>query len=236
MPYKIRLNGRYGFREDTLENWRAENPVLEKGEPSIVRDPAEPSEWLKIGDGITPWNDLSYKTGPKGDKGDKGDTGAIEFKVVQELPEVGNENIMYLVSNTTAQDQNAYDEYIFTNNAWEKIGTASVSVDLTNYVKKDYVATYSTAGLVKPDSWTGIVLSDANTGKISLVDCVKAHIDNKGLGSQRVAITTKMLDYAIKVGMTTNQEVWTEDEKQAARDLIGVTELVGDLETLLGGI
>lgn len=73
MANKIYVNARYGFREDTLENWQVKNPVLEKGEPSIVRDPAEPSEWLKFGDGVTPWNDLPYKKGPQGDRGPRGD-------------------------------------------------------------------------------------------------------------------------------------------------------------------
>lgn len=73
MPDIIYINARYGFREDTLEKWQTKNPVLEKGEPSIVRDPTEPSEWLKFGDGETPWNDLPYKKGPQGDRGPKGD-------------------------------------------------------------------------------------------------------------------------------------------------------------------
>ena len=69
MPNKIYVNARYGFREDSLENWQANNPVLERGEPSIVRDGVD-GDWLKIGDGETPWNDLPYKRGPAGPKGD----------------------------------------------------------------------------------------------------------------------------------------------------------------------
>lgn len=75
MSNKIYLYGRFGFREDTLENWEAKNPVLEKGEPGVVRD-GQNGEWLKIGDGVTPWNELDYKRGPQGEKGDKGDKGA----------------------------------------------------------------------------------------------------------------------------------------------------------------
>ena len=69
MSNKIYLNGRFGFREDTLENWEAKNPVLEKGEPGIVRD-GQNGEWLKIGDGVTPWNKLDYKRGPQGNVDD----------------------------------------------------------------------------------------------------------------------------------------------------------------------
>lgn len=62
MADKIFLNSHFAFRSDTLENWQRENPVLENGEPSIVSDGNE-NEWLKIGDGVTTWNDLPFKTG-----------------------------------------------------------------------------------------------------------------------------------------------------------------------------
>ena len=84
MSDKIFLNARYAFRSDTLENWQNINPVLEKGEPAIVNDGID-GEWLKIGDGVTPFNSLEWKKGPKGeqglqgikgDKGEKGDVGA----------------------------------------------------------------------------------------------------------------------------------------------------------------
>jgi hypothetical protein len=72
MSNKIYIDARYGFREDTLENWETINPVLERGEPSIVRD-GKDGEWLKIGDGVTAWNDLPYKKGPRGEQGEKGE-------------------------------------------------------------------------------------------------------------------------------------------------------------------
>ena len=72
MSTKIYANARFGFREDTLENWMANNPVLERGEPAVVRD-GENGEWLKIGDGRTDFNNLPWKKGPKGADG----TGAI---------------------------------------------------------------------------------------------------------------------------------------------------------------
>ena len=74
MADKIYLSGTFAYREDTLENWQNANPVLEKGEPAIVRDGAD-GEWLKIGDGVTAWNDLPYKKGPRGDRGADGARG-----------------------------------------------------------------------------------------------------------------------------------------------------------------
>ncbi len=64
----------YGYRTDTLANWQAENPVLYLGEPVIISD-GENGDWLKIGDGVTPFNNLPYKKGPQGEKGDKGEQG-----------------------------------------------------------------------------------------------------------------------------------------------------------------
>lgn len=75
MATKIYANARFGLREDTLENWTLNNPVLERGEPAAVRD-GQGAEWLKIGDGVTPFNDLPFKKGPKGDKGETGEQGA----------------------------------------------------------------------------------------------------------------------------------------------------------------
>lgn len=60
MAAKIYANARFGLREDTLENWIANNPVLEKGEPAVISD-SEDSRWLKIGDGKTPFNELPWK-------------------------------------------------------------------------------------------------------------------------------------------------------------------------------
>ena len=85
MANKIYLNSTFLYREDTLENWTSSNPILEKGEPSIVRDGAD-GEWLKIGDGKTVWNDLPWKKGPKGDVGPigpQGETGPQGVRGVQ---------------------------------------------------------------------------------------------------------------------------------------------------------
>lgn len=75
MSDKVYLNSRFGYREDTLENWEALNPVLERGEPAIVRDGTD-GRWLKIGDGVTPFGALPWKMGPKGERGIKGEQGA----------------------------------------------------------------------------------------------------------------------------------------------------------------
>ena len=70
----LSMRGVFGYREDTYQNWLDKNPVLMRGEPSIVRD-AKNENWLKIGDGKTPWRELPFLKGPKGEKGDTGEQG-----------------------------------------------------------------------------------------------------------------------------------------------------------------
>ena len=95
---KLYVAARFAFWEETIEWWEENNPILEDGEPSFVRNPRVESEWFKTGDGVTPWVDLPWKKGPegkqgiqgvkgdkgeqgiqgeKGDRGEKGDTGPV---------------------------------------------------------------------------------------------------------------------------------------------------------------
>ncbi|MBR7070920.1 MAG: hypothetical protein IKI29_01980 [Clostridia bacterium] len=71
---KLYLNGTFAFRRDTAVNWQQQNPVLQSGEIGIVTDGSE-TEWLKIGDGETAWNALSFKKGPRGEQGIRGEPG-----------------------------------------------------------------------------------------------------------------------------------------------------------------
>jgi len=59
------------------------------------------------------------------------------FTVVTELPEAGLSNKIYLVPSSNPETQNTLDEFIWVDNAWEKIG--AVSVDLSNYDTKSEV-------------------------------------------------------------------------------------------------
>ena len=56
----------------------------------------------------------------------------FDFEVVQTLPQSGTKGVIYLMSNS-GSGQNVYDEYIWVNSAFEKIGTTAV--DLSGYVQ-----------------------------------------------------------------------------------------------------
>lgn len=58
------------------------------------------------------------------------------FEVVDELPQQGESNVIYLLPNEQSAD-NEYEEYIWVNNKWELIGTTKV--DLTPYYTSSQV-------------------------------------------------------------------------------------------------
>lgn len=55
----------------------------------------------------------------------------IDFQVVTTLPATGTKGVIYLLSNSSSETQNIYDEYIWITDKYEKIGTTAV--DLSNY-------------------------------------------------------------------------------------------------------
>lgn len=68
------------------------------------------------------------------------------IKIVNELPETGLPNKIYLVPKTDAQEKDLFDEYLWilvdpnTNTyQWEWISTKSIDVDFTNYYNKDEI-------------------------------------------------------------------------------------------------
>jgi len=60
-------------------------------------------------------------------------------QVVQSLPATGEPHTLYFVPSADPQTQNAYDEYLYTNNAWEQVG--STAVDMSDYYTTDEVDT-----------------------------------------------------------------------------------------------
>ena len=66
------------------------------------------------------------------------------FKIVGSLPAAplsGDENKIHLVLSTNSEEGNTYDEYLWANNSWEKIGSYIPSVDLSDYATTSYVDT-----------------------------------------------------------------------------------------------
>jgi hypothetical protein len=94
MAYRILL------RRDSLGNWQSNNPVLLSGEPGYETNTGK----LKVGDGITPWNQLSYYygatggTGPTGSIGPTGATG-LDFSLILTNEQTGNYSLELIDKN-----------------------------------------------------------------------------------------------------------------------------------------
>lgn len=62
--------------------------------------------------------------------------------IVNSLPSTGEVGVMYLKLNTSASvDGNIYDEYVWVNNKFEKIGSTETTVDLSGYVTQTEMTT-----------------------------------------------------------------------------------------------
>lgn len=60
MTTQIYAKTKFILRNDTAENWEKSNPVLALGEPGVVNGAKSGEGVLKIGDGVTPWNQLKF--------------------------------------------------------------------------------------------------------------------------------------------------------------------------------
>lgn len=155
----------------------------------------------------------------RGEKGDKGDAGSIEFIVVDALPQENIKNAIYLVPSGD-EEQNKFLEYIYVDGAWECIGSATVEVDLSEYVKKtDYATTSGEAGLVVLNKNKGVFRANL-TPQLEIVCAQESEIDGKT--SQYKPIVPLKLDYAVMKALTDSKNhEWTDDEKALARALLG---------------
>lgn len=61
------------------------------------------------------------------------DITGFHAEIVTELPAVGQTNILYLVAKSSAASGDGYDEYLYINGAWERVG--STDIDLSGYVQ-----------------------------------------------------------------------------------------------------
>ena len=74
----------FQLRRGNEAAWKKNNPILASGEPGFVID----KNALKIGDGVTAWNDLDYI-------GSEGGGGVYNAKTHYEFPSVGSVDMIY---------------------------------------------------------------------------------------------------------------------------------------------
>lgn len=106
------LKTTFKLKRGTAARWAELNLVLEQGEPGFVYD----ENRLKIGDGITPWNDLPYIDG-------KREVG--NYLTVEDFPAVGDASVIY----KAAQEKNLY-QFNPETNEYEELNTSAGLSDI----------------------------------------------------------------------------------------------------------
>ena len=165
-------------------------------------------------------------------KGDKGEPGAIKMIIVNELPETGSEDTIYLVPNDDPETGNNYDEYIYVNGAWEKLGGIQVEVDLTDYVKFTDYATASKGGVIKTSDTYANTLDNGSLRAMSKDYAQYNSLHGNAFVSKNTlenVITGKALETANNK-VTTISNDSTDTQYPSAKCVYG---LVGNIESIL---
>ena len=101
------------FKRGTSSKWADLNPILEAGQPGFVTD----ENRLKIGDGLTAWNDLPYI----------GEASVTNAQTHYDFPSIGRENVIY-----KAEAEKCIYQWNAANLAYELLGSTEISGDLSN--------------------------------------------------------------------------------------------------------
>lgn len=101
------------FKRGAAARWAELNLVLEAGQPGFVTD----ENRLKIGDGITAWNDLPYV----------GEASVVNAQTYHGFPSVGRANVIY-----KAESEKCIYQWNTTSLRYELVGSTEISGDLSN--------------------------------------------------------------------------------------------------------
>lgn len=101
------------FKRGTSSKWAELNIVLEAGQPGFATD----ENRLKIGDGVTAWNDLPYV----------GESSVVNAQTHYDFPSIGRSNVIY-----KAEAEKCIYQWSSTKLKYELIGSTEISGDLSN--------------------------------------------------------------------------------------------------------
>jgi hypothetical protein len=173
-------------------------------------------EAVEVANSVREDADAGVFKGEKGEKGDKGEAGVVEFIVVAELPTKDIKNAIYLLPEKDADGSNLFAEYIYVNGKWEQIGSASVEINLDEFVKKTDYATGTVAGVVR----VGAGLKMEPYGLLITNPAGLSSIDARA--NKNAPIVPNTVDYAVRAALTNPKNVtWSEGNKTAARETLG---------------
>lgn len=156
-----------------------------------------------------------------------------KFEIVAELPASGDANVIYLVPKSTAQTSNSYDEYVYINNAWEKIG--DTDIDLSGYVTDDELTTALQSYLTTSAFNTAIASYYTKTETDNLLANKVDKVAGKGLSTNDYDNTAKGIVDGVtsalndKVDKVQGKGLSTNDYDNTAKGIVdGVTSALAD--------
>lgn len=129
--------------------------------------------------------------------------------IVNSLPSTGEVGVMYLKLNTSSSvEGNVYDEYIWVNNKFEKIGSTETTVDLSGYVTQTEMNTQlaNKANInhshlsndieINPDIEDGMWVSEYGINRQTDVNCYvydhEKKLENIGDGANKTVVDSSL--------------------------------------------
>ena len=127
---KIEINGlKYHLKSvpfhATEAEWLVSDYVPKQGEIIIYDADAKTSyPRYKTGDGVTQASELQFSLVTQKEfeifQNQLSSAGLLKREIVTERPEVGQEDIIYMVSTSLITEDNSYDEWMYIGGSWEK--------------------------------------------------------------------------------------------------------------------
>lgn len=169
-------------------------------------------------------------------------------EVVSSLPATGQEGIMYLVLSESGVEQDIYNEYIWVENKFERIGNTSVEVDLSGYATINFVNStlanyvtqeefifqtglFSVVGHTHDDRY--YTESEMNTKLNAKADTTVATTSVNGLMSS--SMVTKLNGIATGANKTTVDSAMSSTSTNPVQNKI-IYAAIGDIKTALNSI
>ena len=175
--------------------------------------------------------------------------------IVNSLPSTGEVGVMYLKLNTSASvEGNIYDEYIWVNNKFEKIGSTETTVDLSGYVTQTEMNTQlaNKANInhghlsrdieIAPDVEDGMWVSEYGVDRQTRVNCYvydhekkleniddganKTVVDSSLSSSSKNPVQNKVVNSALNGKSNTGHEHTSDEIHYAYDQNVSVTTIL----------
>lgn len=175
--------------------------------------------------------------------------------IVNSLPSTGEVGVMYLKLNTSASvEGNIYDEYIWVNNKFEKIGSTETTVDLSGYVTQTEMNTQlaNKANInhghlsrdieINPDVEDGMWVSEYGINRQTDVNCYvydhekkleniddganKTVVDSSLSSSSKNPVQNKVVNSALNGKSNTGHEHTSDEIHYAYDQNVSVTTIL----------